>query len=103
MIYESPIWFVGNNEVSFVGELGKWTAVSPQRFYNIDFGPDRVYIYMRGVAQELINMRFTVQAQGDNPKIVDWSCTIPASGRTTLIMLLEDESKGIPKIYFQDS
>ena len=77
--------------------------MSPQRFYNIDFGPDRVYIYMRGVHDEVINMRFTVQAKGDEPKIVDHACTIPASGRTTLIMILEHENKGIPDIYCQDS
>ena len=101
MIYESPIWVVGNYEVSFVGEIDKWTAVSPQRFYNLDFGPDRVYVYMRGVEDEIVKMRFTVQLKDQDPKIVDYSCTVPASGRTSLIMILEE--KGDPKLYCQDA
>ena len=58
---------------------------------------------MRGVRDELIRMRFDVQAKGDEPKSVDYACTIPASGRTTLIMILKEENKGVPDIYCQDS
>ena len=103
MIYESPIWTLGSNEISFVGELTKWTPVSPQRFYNIDLGPDRVYIYMRGTYNEKVKLRFTVQTTGGNngPDLIDTECTILKSGRTSVIVILDDN--GVDKTYCQDA
>jgi len=102
-MYESPIWKLGDNEVAFSGELGKWTMVSPNRFTDIDLNPDRVYIYMKGTPTEIINMQFVVQAKGeDAPAVIKHSCTIPDSGRSSVVLILAAEDKGIPRIYCQD-
>lgn len=103
-MYTSPIWQLGGNEVSSVGEIDKWTHVSPNRFPSIDLSTDRVYIDIIGVPKEKVDMRFTVRApDAKEPQIVDHTCTIPQSTKTQLIMILKDEDKGIPRIYCQDA
>ena len=100
----SPIWKLGGDEVSFVGEIDKWTYVSPNRFPSIDLSTDRVYIDIIGVPNEIVGLRFTVQApDAKEPQLVDHACTIPQSTKTQLIMVLKDEDKGIPRIYCQDA
>ena len=102
-MYESPIWKLGKQEVSFAGELGKWTMVSPERFTGIDLNSDRVYVQMQGVPNELVEMRFVIQAAEDEkPQLLDQSCVIPDSGRTSIVLILAEEDKGLPKVYCQD-
>ena len=104
MMYQSPIWKLGDNEVAFSGELDKWVMVSPNRFTDIDLNSDRVYIYFKGTPTEIVNMQFVVQAKGENePKIIKHSCTVPDAGRSSVILILNDEDKGIPRIYCQDA
>ena len=104
MLYGSPIWKLGDQEVAFVGELSKWTKVSPNRFTDIDLNTDRVYIYMRGSPREVVNMEFLVQAKGEQgPTPIQHSCTIPETGKTSVVLILAEEDKGIPRIYCQDA
>ena len=88
MIYTSPMWKIGTSEVAFVGEVDKWTPVSPQRFTNIGIDFNKLFIDITGVPDEVINMQFIVQSGDDEIKI-DWSCTIPQSGRATVVMGFE--------------
>ena len=36
------------------------------------------------------------------PKILDHACVIPDSGKTTAVLILVEEEKGLPKIYCQE-
>ena len=100
-IYESPIWKLGGNEISFAGELDKWTMVSPNRFTNIDLSGDRVYISMQGVPGEEVAMRFIFQQKGTTqPKLFDQKCVITDSGRSSIVFVMVGKD---PFIYCQDA
>ena len=93
MIYASPIWKVGQHEVSFIGELDKWTAVSPQRFYNIDIMLNSLLVFIKGVSDELVSMKFTIQYQDDKMQFMDWDCKLPPSGRSILTVEFQEKTK----------
>lgn len=102
LMYQSPIWVIGETNVSFLGEVGKWAMVSPVRFKNINLSPERVAIAMEGVPTEIVTMQFTLQHKSDKePKLLERSCTIPGSGRSTFYILLS--SSASVKTYCQDA
>ena len=123
-MYQSPIWELGKIKISFVGETDKWTAVSPNRFTGFDMNEERVYINMQGAPYELVSQRLIIQMADDprkfeyrtstfinfkfhyhkflEPKILDHACVIPDSGKTTAVLILVEEEKGLPKIYCQE-
>ena len=86
MIYGSPIWRVGNFEVSFVGEIDKWCPVSPQRFYNLEIDSNRLAIFMKGTPGEIVSVQFAVQGPSSKLNVIEFSCTMPSSGRTMLVV-----------------
>ena len=124
-MYQSPIWELGRIKISFVGEIDKWTAVSPDRFTGFDMNEERVYVNMQGTPNELVSYRLIIQMTDDprkfqyhlqflsiwnviiinkflEPKILDHACVIPDSGKTTAVLILVEEEKGLPKIYCQE-
>ena len=66
-MYQSPIWELGKIRISFVGETGKWTAVSPNRFTGFDMNEERVYVNMQGTPNELVSYRLIIQ-MADDPR-----------------------------------
>ena len=97
-LYESPIWKLGENEIAFVGELDKWTMISPNRFTNIDISTDVVYISVQGVPDEEIHFRFLFKEKNEF-KIFDEKCVITQSGKNLIVFDINDNQ---PYIYCQD-
>ena len=85
MIYGSPIWRVGNFEVSFIGEVDKWCPVSPQRFYNVEISSHHLTIYLKGTPGEIVNLQFTTQQMSSTLILTEFACKVPSSGRAMFI------------------
>ena len=60
IVYASPIWHQvgGQFDIGLMGEMDKWTPVSPNRFKSIDVTKDSVHIEFTGAANEEINVQF---------------------------------------------
>ena len=85
MIYGSPVWRVGNFEVSFIGEIDKWCPVSPQRFYNIEIDSNRLIIFLKGTPDEIVTLQFTTQQMSSSLIVKEFSCKVPSSGRAMIV------------------
>ena len=71
--------------VIFKGEQNKWTAVSKQRFKNIDIDEKSIKLSLIGTPNERLEMAYTVSS-----KLMGCTCIVPASGRTELIITVND-------------
>ena len=78
--------WVSYSIVSFIGETDKWTAVSEQRFYNIELTANDISIYMKGVPAENVNLKFAVKNNQDEIRTHSIVCEMPPSGKSVLII-----------------
>ena len=78
--------WVSYSIVSFIGETDKWTAVSEQRFYNIELTANDISIYMKGVPAENVNLKFAVKNNQDEIRAHSIVCEMPPSGKSVLII-----------------
>ena len=85
--YTSPLWHMVNHTLALLGELGKWTPVSPQRFTKIDVNKNFVRIDFKGAPFESVSMKFLLGDKNEtsNNYIVK-NCIVGKSGRHQILI-----------------
>ena len=100
LMYQSPILRMEGNEIAFLGEVDKWTRVSPDRFIGIDHGQNQLIVSMVGVPFEVVNLGFSVRSvdpatpQDVGDKIISVSCKFESSGKA--IVTFKPNTNGKP-------